>query len=297
MPLPHLNLPHLHLPLPLIADGSIRTHLERAHPGHPFPVEELSLSRPEQVQAAHETFAAAGAVLHRTNTRGAHRVALLPHGLEERSEAINNSGAALLRAAIGAEGLMMGTIGETVLDPSGAPAPVPERERGYAEQVVYLADTGVTFLLLEHFTLVDEALRVIRIARSASDVPVLAQLRFDPSGTTADGLDCREAARRLAAGGADALGISCGPRPEAWPRILEALSATGLPVSVMAGIREGAHPEPYPGAPELSPHAFAEALAPLAEQGVAMLGGCCGAGPVHIRALAERLAGGGQEPE
>ncbi len=278
-------------PLPLIADGGVRSILEPPPGEQGPPVEELNLSRPEQVERLHGRFAAAGAVLHRTNTRWASRPMLRPSGLEERAEAINNSGSALLRAAIGPEGLMMGAIGEIPAEPREGGVGIAERERGYGEQVVYLADTGVTFLLLEHFGSVAEALRVIRIAKRASDAPVLVQFRPDVSGRSTDGLDCERAANGLAEGGADALGIGCGLPPRAWAPVLEAFRGTGLPLAVMLGIRSAGRAEPYAGAPRLTPAAFADVLAPLTGQGVVILGGCCGAGPEHIRTLCERFAG------
>ena len=277
------------LPRPMIADGSVRSRLALLNPAPDAPVEALNLTHAAQVQAVHESFLAAGALLHRTNTRDANGVALQAAGLEERCEAINNSGAALVRAAVGPEGHMMGAIGQILPDANAAPAPVAARERAYAEQIIYLADTGVTFMLLDHFGSLEEALRVLRIARDASDAPVLAQLRFDSRGRTEEGLTCGEAARRLVDAGAEALGIGCGPAPELLPPLLGELLGFGLPVSVMPGVHGQGLPPPYPEAPELSPSAFAEVLAALAEQGAAIVGGCCGVTPDHIRALAERL--------
>ena len=183
----------------------------------------------------------------------------------------------------------MGAIGQILPDANGAPAPVVKRERAYAEQIIYLADTGVTFVLLEHFGSLEEALRVLRIVHDASDAPVLAQLRFDSRGRTEEGLTCDEAARRLVDAGADALGIGCGPAPEHLPPLLGDLLQFGLPVSVMPGVSGQSLPSPYPEAPDLSPAAFAEMLAGLAEQGAAIVGGCCGVTPEHIRALADRM--------
>ena len=277
---------------PLIADGSVRTRLMLTHPGGEEPVEALNLTGPERVREVHGEFLAAGASLHRTNTHAANRVALGAHQLEERCEAVNNSASALVRDVIGAQGHMMGAIGEIAPQGAGGDASVAERERAYSEQAVYLADTGVTFLLLEHFTRVEEALRVLRIARNTSDAPLLAQLRFDHYGKSGDGLSCAEAAGRLAEAGADALGISCGPAPEALPPLLEALLAPGLPVSVMLGVHFPGLPPPYPDAPALTPAAFAETLHGCARAGATIVGGCCGVGPEHIQALAARMQRG-----
>ena len=274
--------------LPLIADGGVGEYLQGKHQDTDRPPEGLNLARPELVQAAHADFLNAGAVLLRTNTRHANRMSLEPFGLEARTEAINNAGAALARAAAGDRAVMMGAIGRI---PPGASAESSRaaRERAYGEQIVYLSDTNVQFFLLEHFSLLEEARLVLRVARRNSDAPVLAQLRFDALGFTEDGISCAEAARILAGEGAEALGVSCSPAPQALLPLVETLLAQGLPVSVMAGILAPGAEAPYFGAPALNPTEFAEALAPFAELGVSILGGCCGVGPGHIQALASRV--------
>jgi methionine synthase I (cobalamin-dependent) len=61
-------------------------------------------------------------------------------------------------------------------------------------------------------------------------------------------------------------------------------------VAVLAGLHVPGSDPPYPGAPTLEPAAFADWLAPLGAQGVAILGGCCGVTPAHIAALAGTTA-------
>ena len=225
-----------------MADGAVGIQLSRLHPERPYleqrgPPEAMNLSQPETVRGVHLSFREAGAVVHRTNTRFANSVALSPHGLADRCEAINNSGSALLREAVGHEAPMMGAVGQILPDADGTLAGPAERERAYSEQVVYLADTGVTFITLEHFSSVEEATRLLRIARSACDAPVLAQLSLDGGGCTAEGIHCGEAARRLVDNGAEALGVSCGPAPELLRPIVETLLSLEVPVSVMLGVQ------------------------------------------------------------
>lgn len=308
---------------PLIADGSVRDALAlrlaqpdvgagspsrspmRGSAGEaPTLPEALNVSRPEWVREVHEAFARAGARLHRTNTRAAHRPALEAAGLAERCEAVNVSGSALVRAAIGTAGVMMGCLGP-IGAPGGAPLPLALREQAWGEQAVYLSDTGVDVFLLEHIERLEDALAILRVVKRTSDAPVLAQLRFDAGGRTAEGIAAGEAARRLAAAGADALGVGCGPGPAALPPLVEALLGPGLPVGVMVGVAtpgtdgpgaaasgtgSPASGAPYPGAPALGPQAFAEALLALGRLGVTILGGCCGVGPRHIHALARARA-------
>lgn len=293
--------------LPLVADGAVGRRLEKLRPDEAMPPEALNLSHPDVVRAVHEEFLLAGAKLHRTNSRNANRVVLSASGLEERGEAANNSASAILRDAVGPEALVMGVIGQIPFGSmpgsasnsgsssgsgSDAVAASPAaRESAYAEQIVCLSDTGVTFLALEHFTSLREALLVLRLARSASDAPLLAQLQVDSQGRTADGVKIGEAARQLIDGGAGALGLSCGPTPQALAAFVQELLSHGLPVSVMLGLGSPGLPPPYPDAPMLTPMEFAASLAELARLGVAIVGGCCGASPEHIRALASEVGG------
>lgn len=298
--------PALFGPPPLLADGAPADWLRHAQTEWRGPLEVLNQERPHAVQAMHAAFAAAGARLLRTNTEHANAAALAATGLSERAEALNNSGSALARAGQreaegagipaqpgtgppappGTAGFVMGTVGAP---PGAGQVDEPDWQRAYGEQAIYLSDTGVDFFLLQHVSRLGDAVALTRRIGGASDAPVLAALQLDGEGRTADGADARHAAAALAEAGAQALGLSCGPGPQALPACLEALLATGLPVAVLAGIHPADGASPYPGAPALTPAAFAEWLAPLADSGVAILGGCCGVTPAHIRALAHAL--------
>ncbi|HKI97442.1 MAG TPA: homocysteine S-methyltransferase family protein [bacterium] len=278
------TLPLAHLPL--LADGAVSLGLRTGPPDSAPTVEALNQLDPERVAALHRAFATAGARLLRTNTAHATALELEAQGLADRAEAINNSGSALARRALGGEGFVMGTLG--CPQRPGA-VREPEWERAQSEQIIYLSDTEVDFFLLNHFARLGDALVVTERIKGLSDAPVLAALRLNAAGRTEEGQSAAEAAAALADAGADALGLSCGPGPEALPACVEALLRTGLPVAVLAGLSAGEADAPYPGAPALDPAAFAAWLAPLAGQGVSILGGCCGATPAHIHALAQAV--------
>ncbi len=273
--------------LPLLVDGAPADALARRQPRWAAAPAALNQEQPEAVQALHAAYVGAGARVLRTNTAGAIRPLLEPLGLGERTEALNNSGSALARQALEPPGLVLGTLAPP---PAAVSLSDDAWQRAYGEQVIYLADTGVDAFVLEHVAHLADALRLTRIVTRATDAPVLALLRFDAHGGTADGHGPAACARQLADVGAGALGIGCGPAPDAWPLVLDGLATAGLPLAVLAGI--ATVPDaglPYPGAPAMTPHAFAAALRPLAERGVMLLGGCCGVSPAHIAALAQAL--------
>jgi methionine synthase I (cobalamin-dependent) len=294
--------------LPLLADGPAGDWLRARRFAAGRAPEALNLELPEAVTAAHRAYRQAGATLHRTNTARATRWHLAAHGLAQRCEAINNSGSAALRQAIGTSAVMAGRIGP-IDDPA---APAAERERAYSEQAIYLSDTGVDLFILEHFATVEEAARALRVIRGASDAPALALLRFDARGAGGERRSAGEAGRALLQAGAEALGVSCAPGGAALAGIVEALLPLGAPLGVMLSL-PAALGRPYGTASRRSPsraearperegpgeeagagdaERFAEALAALGQRGVAIVGGCCGVMPAHIRAAAARLGKG-----
>jgi methionine synthase I (cobalamin-dependent) len=172
------------------------------------------------------------------------------------------------------------------LGPVRATAPPAERARAYAEQAIYLSDTGADVLILEHFGAAEEAALALRAVRDASDAPPLALLRFDGAGRTAEGLGAAEAGRALLEAGAEGLGVSCTPGGAALGAIVAALRPLRVPLGVLLSLESAQPAEPDAG--EAALH-FAESLAALAGQGVAIVGGCCGVLPAHLRAAAQRL--------
>ncbi len=125
-----------------------------------------------------------------------------------------------------------------------------------------LAEGGCDLLILETFTDADELLAALRRAK-ATGLPVAAQMAGLPDARA------REEA--------DLVGINCLD-PEETLRLAARLKG---PLSAFphAGL---------PGAP-IAPAVFAAAGALLAARGVRLLGGCCGAGPAHVKALVEAL--------
>ena len=278
--------------LPLIADGSPGDALRRRHPCRGTPPEALNLENPDAVQRVHGDFAQAGARLLRTNTAHANALALAPYQLNERSEAINNSGTALARAACPSVGAVMGALAAPSPFADAGGSALRELDRVLGEQIVFLSDTGVDFFLLEHFPLsyLPLALETILLVRRLSDAPILVHLRPNEGGPDFGGASLRDAAAALVEGGADALGIGCGIAPERLPPLVETLLESGLPVAVLASLPSPGTPNATPHLPEMTPRAFADSLLPLAAAGAAILGGCCNVGPDHIRALATATA-------
>ncbi len=165
-----------------------------------------------------------------------------------------------------------------------------KRAQAFAEQIVALAAAGVDLLLLETFTSLAEAVLAVRTAREvAPQLPVVAEISFQPGDKTTDGHGAQEAALALRDAGADIVGANCGEGPPAVLRLVKQMAE-------VEGIRLVA--QPSAGRPTLVQRRVvyqvtAEYMADYArrfvEAGVALVGGCCGTSPRHIGAMKRAL--------
>jgi 5-methyltetrahydrofolate--homocysteine methyltransferase len=155
--------------------------------------------------------------------------------------------------------------------------------------VAALAAAGVDAVCVETMTDVHEAVLAVRAAKAAAPgLPVLATMTFDrtPRGWfTIMGTDVPTAARELAAAGADVIGSNCGNGAANMVEIGRAFAAcTDRPLLL----------QPNAGLPEIvdgrtvygeTPEFFAARAEEMLAAGVAIVGGCCGSTPEHVRAL------------
>jgi len=259
--------------LPVRADGDVGDVLRRRLGLGATSLDMLSLVNGAAVQGVHRDFLAAGAQMLRTNTLAATRLHLTPLELADRTEAVNVAACGLAREVAGPEGVVMGTVGQVP-----GQHPLAELEKAYAEQIIYLSDSQVDFLLFSHFTSLAQAQVALRMAVRASDAPVMALLTLDEAGCTQEGTPLAQAAQALAQGGAQALGISCRAGAQPLAPLLAPLLELGLPLGVLLGA-QGFGPAPLN--PSHQTH-FAQTLRQLGEMGVAIVGGCCGIGPEDI---------------
>ena len=95
----------------LVFDGAMGTMLYARGVYLNRCFDELNLSSATLVRSIHEEYVAAGAEVIETNTFGAHRFKLGPHGLEAQVRSINREGARLAREAAQGRALVAGAIG------------------------------------------------------------------------------------------------------------------------------------------------------------------------------------------
>ncbi len=266
-----------------LLDGAMGTELMKRGVAVPRFSEEVNLTEPEAVRAIHRDYIDAGSRIVYACTFGCNPV-------KARGAAIAPVvGAALAnaRAAAGDRArvaLDVGPLGK-LLEPYGE---LEEDEARAAFREVFTAGASADLTVLETFFDLNEALLALETAREVlPGKPCFVTMTFQQSGRTLTGVSVGEMARALASAGADAVGLNCslGPR-EALPLARELREAADRPLIVKpnAGM-----PDPVTGAYPMDAGAFAEAMAPILELGVAYAGGCCGTDPGYIRKLAELI--------
>jgi methionine synthase / methylenetetrahydrofolate reductase(NADPH) len=278
----------------LLADGAMGTLLVTRGAEPSTAKSSLNVSAPLTVSEIHEDYADAGVRILTTNTWDANRVKLREHDWADSLEKINREGARLARAAASGEHIFVaGSVGPlgAMVKPYGSLSLSQVREI-FEEQIRILLEEGVDLLLLESFGNLLEAAEAVRAARGlSSDIPIVAQMTFFGDGRTAFGERAADALHTLVAAGADAAGINCTLGPQETLEVFTQLAShVPAPLSVM----------PNAGYPTLirgrmvynaSPDYFREYSLEFAEAGAAIIGGCCGTTPEHIRAMARALAG------
>ncbi len=277
----------------LLCDGAMGTTLQES--GLPAGVcpELLNVEDPETIRRVHTAYVEAGADIVETNTFGGNRVKLSAFGLENRIEELNRHGVRIAREAARGKALVGASLGPTgrFLAPVGD-MDFEEALDIFTQQAAILADAGAELLILETFTDVKEIRAAAIAVRSVTDLPLLALMTFEPSGLSLLGSSPEAAAVTLEAVGVDAVGSNCGLGPEGILAVLRRMSSvTELPLVAM----------PNAGMPRLmggktvfpaTPEEVASHVGEFLGAGTAIVGGCCGTTPSHIRRMREQIDGG-----
>lgn len=275
----------------MIGDGAMGTLLYSRGVPLESNFEHLNLVQPDLIRRVHGDYVGAGAMLLETNTFGGNALRLSAVGLEKKCRAINLAGARLAREAAGAEGFVAGSVGP-LLAPKGTALELTpaEKRQILLEQMQALAEGGVDLFLLETFSRLDDLELGVAVATDLG-LPAIAQMAYLEAGCTRDGVSAEEAARRLSQAGAAVLGANCGSGPRELLQVIERLAgASAAPLSAFANsgfpqYRDGRYI--YLATPEY----FAAMGSAMVGAGAALVGGCCGTTPEHIRALRQALIG------
>ncbi len=277
---------------PVILDGATGTNLQNA--GMPVGVcpEQWILENPDVMVKLQEDYVAAGTNILYAPTFTANRIKLEEYGLQGRLEEMNREliaiskraakGRALVAADMTMTGQQLYPIGDLMFE---------DLVDVYKEQARVMAEAGADLFVVETMMSLQECRAAVLAIKEVCDLPVMVSLTYNPDGRTLYGTEPATATVVLQGLGADAIGINCSTGPEDMIEPVRQMAQFAT-IPILA--------KPNAGLPELEngktvyrtdAAEFASWGKKLVEAGAAIIGGCCGTTPEHIRALSEAVCG------
>ncbi|NIA31188.1 MAG: dihydropteroate synthase, partial [Actinobacteria bacterium] len=290
----------------VLFDGAMGTQIQVLNPtqeewgGKEGCTEILNLTVPEKVQSIHENYFAAGSDVVETNTFGANEIVLSEYGLQERTTEINRIAAQIARRAVEnyehiklrfvagsmGPGTKLITLGQTDFD---------TMYRSYFVQAKGLIEGGIDLFIIEtcqDVLQIKTCVLAVRDAMEQNDVrlPIVVSVTVETTGTLLIGSEIGAVLATLAPFDIDVLGMNCATGPDHMrPYVKQICQQFSGPVIV----------QPNAGMPEnvdgemvytLSIEDYIDTLASfVSEQGVQIVGGCCGTTPDYISALHQKI--------
>ena len=277
----------------LVADGAMGTALysnglESCH-------EYNNISNPSAVEEIHRAYIDAGADIIQTNTYAAKKCQLKTYGYEDKFEEINIRAAEIARSAAGEKTIVLGTIGairglrecELTLD-----AIVNET----LDQIKVLLSTGkIDGLLFETYYNQEEIRTILPEVRKLTDLPIVTNISLLEAGITQNGEKVTDALSTLVNLGADIVGLNCHLGPYHMIKSFKQVPLfaqsylSAYPNASLMQLTQTINGNEYRFRKNSS--YFEQSAKLLVEEGVRLIGGCCGTTPEHIRAIKKGIKG------
>ncbi len=288
----------------LLLDGAMGTQIqavdldiEKDYWGQENCSEILNLSRPDFVRDVHRKYFTAGSDAVETNTFGGSSITLGEFDLTDKTIEINKTACELAHEVIeefahdGRERFVIGSIGPGTKLPSLGHIDYDSLEASFGLQAEGLIAGKADAFLIETAQDPLQIKAAVNGCKTAMEktkihLPLMVQVTVETTGTLLVGADIAAAATTIHALGVDVLGLNCATGPqemaehvrwlaEHWPEKISMLPNAGLPE-----MRDGQVHFP------LSPDEMAKWMERfLKEDGLNIIGGCCGTGEHHIAAL------------
>ncbi|MCE4990667.1 bifunctional homocysteine S-methyltransferase/methylenetetrahydrofolate reductase [Staphylococcus hominis] len=270
----------------LVADGAMGTILYSE--GLDTCPEAYNLTHPNKIERIHRSYIEAGADVIQTNTYGANFEKLKVFGLEHKVKEIHKAAVQIAKRAANKETFILGTVGG-FRGIKQEDLSLSTIQYHTDNQIDTLIEEGVDGLLFETYYDLDELTSVITATRQKYDIPIIAQLTASNTNYLVDGTEINEALKHLIECGANVVGLNCHHGPHHMQR---SFSHIELP--------EHAYLSCYPNASLLdiensefkysnNAKYFGDVAQELINEGVRLIGGCCGTTPEHISYIKESV--------
>lgn len=264
----------------LVADGAIGTIFYSE--GLDTCPEAYNLTHPEKVEHIHRSYIEAGSDVIQTNTYGANFEKLKAFGLEHKVKEIHKAAVQIAKKAANEDTFILGTVGgfRGVKQDDLSLSSIQYHTE---HQIDTLVDEGVDALLFETYYDLEELKGIVISTKRRHHIPIIAQLTASNTNYLVDGTPINDALKQLVECGADIVGLNCHHGPHHMQR---SFSHIELPDKAFLSC--------YPNASLLdiensefkysdNAQYFGDVAQELINEGVRLIGGCCGTTPEHIR--------------
>ncbi|MDX5475463.1 MAG: bifunctional homocysteine S-methyltransferase/methylenetetrahydrofolate reductase [Bacillaceae bacterium] len=268
----------------LVGDGAMGTLLYSY--GTDCCFEELNVSKPNQIYQIHKAYIDAGSNIIQTNTYAANYEKLQRYGLQDQVKEINSAAVKIAKEAANKDTYVVGTIGG-IRGIKPNVIGLDEIKRSFREQLYCLLLSGVDGILLETYYDLEELETVLTIARKETSFPIISHVSLQEVGFMQNRTPVTSALQKLEEIGADVVGLNCRLGPYHMISTLEEIPIpkraflSAYPNASLPSYVDGKfHYESYASY-------FSECAQSFINQGVTLLGGCCGTTPAHIEAFSK----------
>ncbi len=276
----------------LILDGAMGTQLqEKGILKTGTCPDYLNVTNPKEIAEIHKSYLDAGADIIVTNTFGANPIKLSEFGLEDKVYEINFEAVKIAKSVVKDKGFVSLSVGPTgkFIEPVGDVS-FDYIKEVFKKQAKPAIDAGVDLFSLETFMDIKELKAAIVAIRELTDKPIIAMMTFAEDGRTILGTSPEVFAKTVEVMDVDVIGANCSVGPDLLNEFVKRMAdVTDKPLII----------QPNAGIPRLvdgktifpvEPEEFASYADEFREY-AAIVAGCCGTSPEHIRLLAKKLKG------
>ncbi|XP_033636094.1 betaine--homocysteine S-methyltransferase 1-like [Asterias rubens] len=277
-------------------------------------VPEVVIEHPELVRQQYEEFVHAGSDVVLAFTYYAHREKMALIGREHELEAINKKALRMAREVADETGtLMAGNISNSNIFVDTVPNYREKIMNMFKEQIEWAVECGADFIVGETYDTCGEALLAVEACKKfGKGLPCVVTIAcqktvINGKRATIDGVEICDAMNRLAAAGADVVGLNCAMGPVTMLNVVErAVTECKAPLAAVPVLYRTT--EEYPNFISLKDPQTDKPIFPLdldcvqcnrtdvhnfgkriQELGIKYVGLCCGNSAHYTRSLAESL--------
>lgn len=251
--------------------------------------ETWSIKHPDVCVRLHRDYLRAGCDIIKTNTFGANGLKfhegaefnldeIVTAAVRNAKEAVRAEGKGYIALDLGPTGKLLKPLGDLAFEAACSI---------YKEVTAIGAREGADLILIETMSDSYEVKAAILAAKEVSSLPVFATMIFDEKGKLLTGGNVESTVALLEGLGVAALGINCGLGPVQMKGILQdILKVASIPVIVNpnAGLPRSENGKTVY---DIDAAQFAAVMEEIVCMGAAVVGGCCGTTPEHIKKTVE----------